>query len=112
MPELLRDFIAFLNRFINYALADSSSPKGVNIRDFISAIKGLRFNNGQRQVWVEILLATHSAQRQLLIVMAYGIYCDPSSPETTRLNSIDLCSALKDTFTSDIKSDLIDYHSL
>ena len=34
-----REFIVFLNRCVKYALADSSSPKGVNINEFINAIK-------------------------------------------------------------------------
>lgn len=106
-----REFIAFLNRCIKYALADSSSPKGVNIGDFIAAIKGSRFSDGQRQVWIDRLMSTHEAQRQLLVGMVHGIYCDPNSPETARLNSLDLCNATKDNFTSSLKSNLINSHS-
>ena len=40
-----REFTTFLNRCVRYALADSSSPKGVDISAFISAIKGPRFND-------------------------------------------------------------------
>jgi len=106
-----REFIAFLNRCIKYALADSSSPKGVNIGDFITAIKGARFSDGQQQVWIERIMSTHEVQRQLLIGMAHGIYCDPKSPETARLNSLGLCNATKDNFTSALKSNLINSHS-
>jgi hypothetical protein len=106
-----REFITFLNRCTKYALADSSSPRGVKIADFISAIKGARFTDGQRQVWTDRLLATHDAQRQFLVGMAYIIYCDPKSPETARLNSLDVCNAIKDNFTSSLKSDLINSHS-
>lgn len=106
-----REFIAFLNRCIKYALTDSSSPRGVNIGNFIAAIKGIRFTEGQRQVWVDRLTSTHDAQRQVLIGMAHGIYCDSTSPEPARLNSVDLCNALKDNFTSTIKSNLINSHS-
>lgn len=106
-----REFITFLNRCIKYALADSSSPRGVDIGDFIAAIKGARFSDGQRQVWIERLMATHEAQRQLLVGMAHGMYCDPSSPETARLNSLDLCNTIKDSFTSGLKSNLINSHS-
>ena len=38
-----REFIVFLNRCVKYALADSSSPKGVNINEFINAMKSTRF---------------------------------------------------------------------
>ena len=106
-----REFIAFLNRCIKYALADSSSPKGVNIGELIAALKGARFSDGQRYVWIERLMSTHEAQRQLLIEMVHGIYCDPNSPETARQNSVDLCDAIKDNFTSSLKSNLINSHS-
>lgn len=106
-----RELITFLNRCTKYALADASSPRGVNIGDFISALKGARFSGYQLRIWVERLQATHAAQRQLLIVTAYGIYCDPSSPEPARLNAIDLCSVLKAGFTADTRSDLINSHT-
>ena len=80
-----REFTVFLNRCIRYALADTSSPRGVDISAFISAIKGTRFNANQCSVWVDRLKETHDAQRQLLIGMVHGIYCDPNASEPTRL---------------------------
>jgi len=106
-----REFVVFLNRCVKYALAETALHKGVDIFAFISAIKGERFNSGQCTVWVERLNATHDAQRQLLISMVHGIYCDPSTPEPSRLNSLDLCTELKDAFSSRIRSDLINRHS-
>ncbi|QIW11016.1 hypothetical protein [Francisella sp. LA112445] len=106
-----REFTNFLNRCVRYALADSSSPKGVNMSSFISAIKGPRFNFNQCSIWVERLKETHSAQRQMLLNMTHGIYCDRATPEPSRLNSLDICYKLKDQLTSDIKSDLINSHS-
>lgn len=106
-----REFTTFLNRCVRYALADSSSPKGVNINTFISAIKGARFIDNQRQIWVQRLMETHAAQRQLLVSMAHGVYCDSSTAEPARLNAIDLCNGLSTTFTSSIKADLINTHS-
>jgi len=67
-----REFTTFLNRCVRYALADSASPKGVDIGAFISAIKGPRFNANQCSIWVQRLAETHSAQRQML-------YC-PNKP--------------------------------
>ena len=106
-----REFTTFLNRCVRYALADSSSPKGVDISAFISAIKGTRFIDQQRQIWVQRLIETHDAQRQLLVNMVHGIYCDPVTAEPARLNAIDLCNGLKTAFTSSIKADLINSHS-
>lgn len=106
-----REFITFLNRCVKYALADSVSPRGIDIGAFISAVKGTRFTDDQCSVWVERLDATHDAQRELLFGMAHGIYCDPAIAEPARLNALDLCDAYKEKFTSAIRSDLINKHS-
>lgn len=106
-----REFITFLNRCVKYALADSSSPRGIDIGAFISAVKGARFTDGQCSVWVDRLDATHDAQRELLFGMVHGIYCDPASPEPARLNTLDLCDAYSEKFTAAIRSDLINKHS-
>lgn len=106
-----REFITFLNRCVRYALSDLSSLVGVDFGDFIAAINGSRFTEDQCEAWVSRLDATHDPQRQLLFGALHGIYCDPSSAEFARLNSIDLCAAYTEKFTTAIKSDLIDRHS-
>jgi len=106
-----REFTTFLNRCVRYALADSSSPRGVDIGSFISAVKGPRFNNNQCTIWVQRLTETHDAQRQMLVAMVHGIYCDPNTPEQARLNSIDICNGLLGSFTASIRSELINNHS-
>lgn len=106
-----REFTTFLNRCVRYALADSSSPKGVDISAFISAVKGQRFNDQQSQIWVQRLTETHAAQRQMLVNMVHGVYCDPATAEPARLNAIDICSDLSGGFTTSIKSELINNHS-
>ncbi len=106
-----REFTIFLNRCVRYALADASSPKGVDIGAFISAIKGTRFNTNQHSVWVQRLTDTHEAQRQMLVGMVHGIYCDPNTSEPSRLNALDICNALKDIFTAALRSDLVNKHS-
>lgn len=106
-----REFTTFLNRCVRYALADSSSPRGVDIGAFISAVKGARFNDYQCQIWIQRLTETHDAQRQMLVNMVHGVYCDPATAEPARLNAIDLCGGLSTAFTASIKSDLINSHS-
>lgn len=106
-----REFTTFLNRCVRYALADSSSPRGVDIGAFISAVKGPRFNGYQCQIWIQRLTETHDAQRQMLVNMVHGVYCDPATAEPARLNAIDLCNGLSTAFTASIKSDLINSHS-
>lgn len=106
-----REFITFLNRCVRYALADTSSPRGVDIAAFIAAVKASRFTANQLGVWVQRLIDTHDAQRQLLIGTAHGIYCDPNSSEPARLNALDICVALKDSFNSATRTDLINRHN-
>lgn len=105
------EFLVFLNRCVKYALGESSSPKGVDMGAFIAAVKGARFNEGQRKHWEGTLRGTHAAQRQVLIGMAHGIYCDPSMQEPARLNALDVCISLHDTLTAATKSDLLNRHS-
>lgn len=106
-----REFTTFLNRCVRYALADSASPRGVDIGAFISAIKGPRFNHSQSAIWIRRLTETHDAQRQMLTIMAHGIYCDPNTPEQARQNSIDICAGLVNIFTAAIRSELINNHT-
>lgn len=106
-----REFTTFLNRCVRYALADASSPKGVDIGAFISAVKAARFNANQKDVWVQRLSETHDAQRQMLMGMVHGIYCDPNTSEPARLNGLEICNALKDGFTASLRSDLVNKHS-
>ena len=77
-----REVIAFLNRCVVHALSDESSLVGVDFGEFIAAIKGDRFTEGQCSVWVNRFDATHDPQRQLLFGTLHGIYCDPVSAET------------------------------
>ncbi len=105
-----REFMTFLNRCVRYALADASSPRGVDIGAFIGAVKGLRFNANQNGVWVQRLTETHDAQRQMLVGMVHGIYCDPNTSEPSRLNALDIGNALKGIFTASLRSDLLNKH--
>lgn len=106
-----REVVIFLNRCVRYALSDESSLVGVDFGEFIGAIKGERFTEGQCDVWVSRFDDTHDPQRQLLFGTLHGIYCDPTSAESARLNALDVCVAYQAKFTTGIRSDLIDRHS-
>ena len=106
-----REFIIFFNRCTRYAFTHETPLVGVDFSEFMSAIRGRRFTDNQREVWVDRLNATHDPQRQLLFGTLHGIYCDPASPEESRLNALDLCVAYQPKLTTAIKSDLIDRHS-
>lgn len=54
---------------------------------------------------------TFTAQRQLLIPSLMGIYCDPDSPETTRLNALKICTLIQDYIDEKAKSAMIDQYN-
>jgi len=104
------ELIVFINRCAKYALGDEYNPVGVDIQAFISAIQGVKFNNEQRDHWVQKLNNTHEAQRELVIGTLHGIYCDPGSSEEARLNALAISTEYTQNFTPKIRSDLIDRH--
>ena len=86
-------------------IAEGSGDLRLHLRDHGRRIAG--FLGG---IWVERLSATHDSQRQMLIGMVHGIYCDPNASEPSRLNGLDICNALKEKFTSALRSDLVNKH--
>ena len=59
------------------------------LQNFIASIKSARFTGQQCAIWIQRINDTHAAQRQILIGMVHGIYCDPNTSEPARLNTID-----------------------
>lgn len=106
-----QEFLVFLNRCAKYALSDTSNPTGVDVQTLIQSVKGPAFAEEQTVEWLRRLNATHEAQRQLIISMLHGFYCDPNSQQEARTNAITLCVRLKDQFSPSIISELINRHS-
>lgn len=105
------EFVAFLSRVARYALSTTSNPRGVDTQALMAAIGGSRFNKDQEREWFERLTATHEAQRDLIISMLHGIYCDPGSSEEKRLNSLTLCQSLAPSMSPHARSELLNGHS-
>ena len=106
-----REVITFVNRCVRYALSDTNAPVGIDVNEFVDAIHAGLFSDSQLHSWLDRLADTHDAQRQLLFVNLYGIYCDPASSQQARLNAFNLCDGYKQLLSTAIKSDLIDRHS-
>ncbi len=104
------EFLSFLGRCHKHALASTESPKGVNTKKLLMALKTGRFKDKQCGVWAERISDTHDAQRQVIFIMLHGIYCDASSNEPDRLNALDICKALVPEFSPKTKSALVDRH--
>ncbi|MEA2017362.1 MAG: hypothetical protein U9N59_02845 [Campylobacterota bacterium] len=104
------EFISYVNRCAKYALGNEQNPIGVNIQEFITALKLSKFTDEQLKTWIERLEKTHEAQRELLFGTMHGIYCDSTSSEETRVNALNIIDSFKEKLSPTIKSNLIDSH--
>lgn len=105
------EFTNFLSRCAKYALNDLKNPRGVDTSAFIKAVKGSGFNQFQLDEWVGRLGDTHEAQRETLIGILHGIFCDRTAGQEARLNALDVAKRLAPDFTSKTKSDLLTRHT-
>ncbi len=104
------EFLNFLSRCGSHALTNAMNPRGVDIQAFITAIKASGFTPDQTNLWVTRLSETFDAQREALIKMLHGIYCDPVVGEQARLNSLAVCDRFKNELSPTAKSELVDRH--
>lgn len=105
------ELVNFINRCIKHALIGGNNPKGVDSNAFIAALKGQRFSVDQSQEWMRRLLETHEAQRNSLVQLIHGMYCDETVSEEARLNSIELINGFVDRLSPAAKAGLIAGHS-
>jgi len=106
-----RELINFISRCCKYGITYDYKLFGINISDFITSIKSYKLDDIQIDEWVSRLKNTFPAQRQLLFPMLFGMYCDPSSNESIRINAIKVCNKSLDLFDEKIKSSLIEQHN-
>lgn len=104
------ELISFMARCIDYAISGGTNPKGVDIAAFITALKSGKFNEEQMHTWINRLLDTHDAQRDMLFGMLHGMYCDPSMKGEPRDNAINICLSLKEHFSSNAISEFLNRH--
>lgn len=105
-----RELTTYISRCCKYALSSVVNLKGVDINAFTKAIKGELFTEIQLEAWIKKLNETHEAQREILFLMTYGIYCDPNSTQQARINSLTICSQFIETFTAQIIAELVNKH--
>lgn len=105
-----RELMVYISRCAKYALSSTVNPQGVDISDFMKAIKASKFSDTQKELWITRLNNTHEAQRDTIFTILHGLYCNPESSEQTRLNSIEICIEFKENFTSNTISELLNRH--
>ena len=104
------EFINFLNRCSHHALSDDQNSAGVDIKAFMQAINTGSFTPEQLSFWCERIANTFDAQREAIIGMLHGIYCDPSKEEHSRIIAINVCEQFVASFTPGTASSLINQH--
>lgn len=105
-----RELITFINRCVKYALSNSYQPRGVEIKEFIKILKSGEFTSIQLEAWKSRIEETHLSQMHFILYMLYSQYCDPSSTEQTRNNSLSISKLFSKDFNSNLKSKLINGH--
>lgn len=102
-----RELIVFISRCCKYGISSDYELKGIDVPGFIDSVKGRKMDTDDINIWSQKLTETFPAQRQLLIPMLMGIYCDSDSSETTRLNALRICISISPLFDDKIKSQLV-----
>lgn len=105
-----RELINFISRCCKYGITDDYSLQGINISDFIGAVKGRKLDDNELDVWSQRLSKTFQKQRQLLIRTLMGIYCDSSASEESRLNALRICLLIKEDIDESVQSSLIEQY--
>ncbi|ELC8346485.1 hypothetical protein AB8J26_000301 [Clostridium perfringens] len=105
------ELITFIRRCAKYALANNVNLQGIDINDFTMTIKGGAFTENQYDVWRDRILSTNQTQRDLVILLLYNIFCDPNSGQEARTNALNLSLELKDNFSPNFISDLLNKHN-
>jgi hypothetical protein len=60
--------------------------------------------------WADKVTETHSAQKEAIITMLFGIYCDPGKQTISRTNALNLSSYCKNELTNKIISSIINQY--
>lgn len=106
-----RELINFISRCCKYGITNDYSVKGVNIADFLGAVKGRKLDEDELGAWAQRLSETFQGQRQLLVTTLMGIYCDADSTEESRLNALRICMLLREHIDESVQSSLIDQYN-
>jgi len=101
------ELVAYISRCVKYSLGQVNVSIGVDIKLLIDAINGTPFTEDQLKYWVDKITETHSAQKEAIITMLFGIYCDPGKQTIARTNAINLSIYCKNELTEKMISTII-----
>ena len=104
------EVVYFISRCQKYALSTQQHLKGVDTRDLLQSLGAAKFSGDQLSEWESRIQGTFDAQRQLILGMLHGVYCDPGATEVARVNALQLCKRVQDALTPPTQSSLLDRH--
>ena len=104
------EFISFLNRCSRHALSEDQNTTAVDIKEFVNAINEGSFSPEQLHIWCDRIAQTFEAQREAIIKMLHGIYCDPKKEEHARVTAITVCRQFVAKFSPGIISEIVNQH--
>ncbi len=89
-----RELINFISRCCKYGLSENNNFKGINIKEFVNVLKG---DDVSADILIELknkVNETYPAQREMLLGMMLGIYCDSTSKESARINALKISQSV------------------
>lgn len=105
------EVLSFLSRCTKHAMSDESDPRGVDLGELLRAVKGPKFIDEQKDEWIGRILGTHDMQRAGIVTSMHGVYCDPNSQESDRLNAASLLHGCMNDLPPSAISALLNQHT-
>jgi len=101
------ELVAYINRCVKYSLGQEKISVGVDIKQLLATIGANEYNEEQLKYWCDKISKTHFAQKEAIVTMLFGIYCDPHKQTITRSNALGLSMYCKKEFSNQIISQII-----
>ena len=104
------ELVSYINRCIKYSLSTANQTVGVDLKLLISTLGASIYTEEQLEYWSQKIKQTHPAQKEAIIIMLHGVYCDPSKQNNDRANALNLSIKCSSDFNSRIISGIINQY--
>jgi hypothetical protein len=104
------ELVSYINRCIKYSLGRNIVTIGVDIKSLLSTMDTTEYDEDQIKFWHGKISTTHQAQKDVILTMLFGIYCDPSKKTITRSNALTLSIFCKKEITNKTLGDIINQY--
>lgn len=104
------ELVGYINRCIKYSLSTEEMTVGVDLKTLIATLGLSSYSDEQLEHWSQKIKQTHPAQKDAIITMLHGFYCDPSKQNNDRVNALNLSIKCKSDFNSKVISGIINQY--